>query len=56
MLDVISMNFVQCIDPGLFDIAFAGILSGMEALKNHRIPFDTIENKKGKRCPLFLST
>lgn len=26
-LDVISMNFVQCIDPEMFDIAFTGILS-----------------------------
>ena len=36
VLDAISMNFIECIDPGLFDIAFAGILSQkMETLKSH---------------------
>jgi len=46
-LDVISMNFVHFIDPDLFGIAFAGILSQrMRTLKNHKCHLMQREIKK----------
>lgn len=50
VLDVISMNFVYFIDPELFGIAFAGILSQrMRTLKNHKSHLMQLNIKKVKR-------